>query len=396
MAKPKDHSVYVKELEIVNPTIDVIEQYVNTATSILHKCKVCEHVWPAKPHRVLLGQQCPVCKNKRLSKERAKTHETYLKELYNNHIDVDVVEEYVNCRTKIYHRCKTCNHKWKVTPNAILHGDGCPVCAHKIIGEAPEYRNSVFASEYKDFYSRFLTDDEMKCFMPNSARNITLTCKCCGYTKTSSVNSFTKGGFRCLCDDGMSFPNKFVLSVLTQLHINIKPEYSPKWANRKRYDLYLNDYNIIIENHGVQHFLEFAKSKFRRLEDEQLNDAYKKEIAIQNGISKYIVLDCRHSTLTWIKQSIMNSELPLLLQFSETDIDWALALDYASKSLVYSVADLYKTNDSLPYIGKSLNICVATVREYLKIATELGLCTYDAQLAKKKKHKHRQPQNRTA
>jgi hypothetical protein len=194
----------------------------------------------------------------------------------------------------------------------------------------------------------------------------------------------------------MSFPNKFVLSVLNQLHINVQSEYSPKWANRKRYDAYLIDYNIIIENHGGQHFFDFARSKFRKFEDEQQNDLYKKELAIQNGISKYIVLDCRHSTLTWIKQSIMCSELPLLLQFSETDIDWALALDYASKSLVHSVAELYKTNDSLPYIGRTLNICVSTVREYLKIATELGLCSYDAQLAKKEKHKHRHPQNRTA
>ena len=384
MGKAKTHEKYVEELTVINPNIEIIDNYVNTATAVLHRCKIDGYIWSVKPHRILRGQQCPICKNQKLHKERAKTHKEYVQELYENNINIDVVERYVNCRTKIYHQCRECGHKWIVLPGAILNGQGCPVCTHKIIGDAPQFLNSIWASDYKDFYSKYMSEDDMKSIMPNSGQKIIIHCPHCNYEKTATVNSITKSGFKCLCDDGLSFPNKFVYSVLKQLDIRIKTEYSPEWANRKRYDNYLLDYNIIIENHGIQHYKEMGTSKFRSLQEEQANDVYKKEMAIKNGITKYIVLDCRCSTLAWIKKSIMNSELPILLNFTENDIDWNKALSYAANSLVYKVAEIYQTEESLPKISNLLDISVHAVRKYLKIATQLELCNYDAQACKEK------------
>ncbi len=315
---------------------------------------------------------------------RKKTHEEYVKELEDKNLNFDVVEKYINCRTKIYHRCKTCGHKWKVAPEYILDESGCPVCSHKAIGCAPEYKNSIWASEYRDFYSKYLSEEEMKTIMPNSAKKITIKCQHCGYSKTASVYQFTKHGFACVCDDGFSFPNKFVFSVLNQLNIMVQTEYSPIWANHKRYDLYLPEYNIIVENHGIQHYKEVSSLKFRPLGEERKNDAYKKELAITNGVLDYIVLDCRYSTVEWIKRSIMTSKLPILFSFTENDINWSSALEYASNSLLYNIVSLFQMEDSLPKIAQQLNVSLWSIRKYLKIGTQLNLCDYDPQACKEK------------
>ena len=42
--------------------------------------------------------------------------------------DIEILTEFVNCRTKILCRCKICGHEWWVIPSDILRGIGCPEC----------------------------------------------------------------------------------------------------------------------------------------------------------------------------------------------------------------------------------------------------------------------------
>lgn len=37
--------------------------------------------------------------------------------------------KYVNSKTKIQCQCKTCGNEWKATPNSLLQGHGCKLCA---------------------------------------------------------------------------------------------------------------------------------------------------------------------------------------------------------------------------------------------------------------------------
>ena len=103
-----------------------------------------------------------------------KTHEKYIQEVAELHSNIEVVGLYINANTKILHRCLIDNHKWMTTPNNVLQGNGCPVCTHKIIGPAPEYKNSIWASKYKEYFSQFLTKDQMKQYMPHSNKKLML------------------------------------------------------------------------------------------------------------------------------------------------------------------------------------------------------------------------------
>ena len=359
----------------MNPNIEVLGTYIDTKTSILHRCKIHNYEWLVKPNNILSGKGCKLCAYERASNRLKKTHDKYIQELHNIFPTINPMETYDGDAIKIWHECLICKHQWKASPGALLQHKGCPVCGKHVIGNAPLYTNSIWASQYKDFFANFMTEEQMKNTMPHSGKKISLKCPTCGKTKDISPANLISYGFGCMCGDGQSFPNKFVYNVLLQLKANIQPEYSPPWADLLRYDEYLIDYNVIIENHGIQHYEE-APFTTRTLQEEQNNDILKYNLAQQNGICDYIIIDCRRPTLNWIKKSIMQSTLPKILHFSESDINWTKALQYATHSLIKASAKMFNEGFSIDDVAHKLQKHKTTIRKWLKMASQIGWCTY--------------------
>ena len=59
---------------------------------------------------------------------RKKTHEKYVEELKVKNPDIEVVDKYVNNKTKIMHHCLIHDIYWKTTPERVLNGAKCPQC----------------------------------------------------------------------------------------------------------------------------------------------------------------------------------------------------------------------------------------------------------------------------
>ena len=110
--------------KIKNSSIEVIEEYVTATTPIKHKCNSCKHEWKARPGNIIQGKGCPKCAgNKRINTEE------YKNQIKNT--SAIVLEEYVNDRTSILHKCKICDHEWFARPNDVKKGHSCPSCAGK-------------------------------------------------------------------------------------------------------------------------------------------------------------------------------------------------------------------------------------------------------------------------
>lgn len=306
---------------------------------------------------------------------KRKTHEEYVLEVASKNPNIEVVGNYIDAKTPILHRCKIDGHEWHVHPNNILNYRGCPVCSGRTIGRAPKYLNSIWASEYRTFFSQYMTEEQMKSIMPHCGKKINLLCPNCSKPKMISPNMLIRQGFGCVCGDGQSFPNKFVYNVLTQLKLETQQEYSPEWAGRFRYDEYLNKYNIIIENHGIQHYEEFPLS-VRTLVEEQQNDIAKYNLAKENGINEYVVINCKKPTMEWIKSSIMQSRLPQILNFTESDIDWTQSMAYASHNLIKDAAMMFNDGMRVSDIAIELQKDSHTITKWLKRATQIGWCVY--------------------
>ncbi len=310
------------------------------------------------------------------------TNEEFLLRLESINKYVKPLDIYKNNHDPMNFECLIDGHIWATEPKHILNGHGCPVCKGRIIGPAPGFKNSIFASEYRYYFAQYLTEEQMKSYMPNTHKKIEVLCPRCNKTKYINPKELLHTGLCCICGDGQSFPNKFVYNVLHQLNLNAQPEFTPSWAHGKRYDEYLIDYNIIIENHGMQHYQECSFTN-KTLQEEQFNDRCKRELAEKQNI-KYIVLDCRYSSMEYIKQSIMHSPLPKILSFNENDIDWSQADKYASDSLLIESAKLFTSGLSVKEISLLLKIRRDKVSKYLNKATQLGLCNYEGKFMAKK------------
>lgn len=128
MGKMKTHEEYVQQVSKINPNIEVMDLYQGGKVSILHKCKIDGCEWMTKPIYILRGNGCPVCAIKSMAKTKTKTHEQYVKEVAAINPNIEVVEEYIDCYTRIKHKCKICNHIWTPLPTNIIQGAGCPNC----------------------------------------------------------------------------------------------------------------------------------------------------------------------------------------------------------------------------------------------------------------------------
>lgn len=212
------------------------------------------------------------------------------------------------------------------------------------------------------------------------SRKLSVKCPDCGYEKDIYFGNLIKQGLGCICRDGKSYPEKFLFNFLTQL---LKDDFSIqltknnfKWCDQFRYDFYIPIINGIIETHGLQHYEE--RMGWSSPEELQKIDKNKEYLAKQNGITNYITLDCRRSELKWIKNSIMNSELPSLLNFKEDDIDWLKCHEFSCKNLVKVICDLWDTETkSVLEIAEQFKVNRNTVVVYLKQGAELGWCNYD-------------------
>lgn len=377
MGKRKTHEQYLMELEKVNPCIEVLGLYTLNNQKIRHRCKVCKYEWDATPINVLRGRGCPACGNLKRAKTEAKTQKQYEGELKDVNNSIELLDSYINTNTPILHRCKVCNHQWKIRPSKLLKGQGCPVCSGNIIGESPYFQNSIWSSEYREYFSKYLSEEQMKKYMPYSNKKVEVTCPECRNVKKIGMDTLLASGLGCICGDGQSYPNKFVRKVLDLLKIQYIPEYKSAWTNKKVYDIYIPSLDCIIENHGEQHYVNtFSSYGGRNLQEEMFNDKYKKQLALDNNIKHYIVLDCRHSEKEWIKKSILDSDLVDLLDIKEKDINWELCDEYATKNIVKIASELWNLQLTMKEIRKELNLSKGTIEAYLKKANDLGWCDY--------------------
>lgn len=115
---------YIKRVKEINENIMSIENYVNSATKIAHKCLIDGHIWEARPSDILGGHGCPKCAG-----VKKRTHEEYVEELKAINPNVKVLETYRNKETAIKHRCLIDGYEWYPIPNNLLRGAKCPRCS---------------------------------------------------------------------------------------------------------------------------------------------------------------------------------------------------------------------------------------------------------------------------
>lgn len=221
---------------------------------------------------------------------------------------------------------------------------------------------------------------DLSIYSLGSHKELLARCPDCGYEKRLRPYTLITHGLCCPnCDDGY-YSEKFIANILKQLGILFKPQLTRKtfdWCEKYRYDIYIGEINCIIEIHGVQHFEGKHWEPLFIIQD---NDRHKELIARKNGIENYIALDCRKSEIEWIKNSVTNSDLPSLLNFKASDVDWTECHRSSLPSVVKKACELWDNGlRNTIEIARELNMSRSPIIKYLKTGAEFGWCDYNPQ-----------------
>lgn len=297
----------------------------------------------------------------------------------------DVTRENKKCKIgysthhqKMYrYKCKICgwDNGW-INEDNLKKGKGCSCCAGLTVVVGINDIPTTVPWMVKYFQGGY---EEAVNYTSNSGRSFCPKCPFCEKVKKRKItpNQLKRNhSIGCTCSDGKSYPEKYISNLLDQLKIKYITQLNKTyfdWCDKYLYDFYLVDYNIIIEAHGMQHYEE---SYFTRsLHKEKCNDDTKKMLALNNGISSYVVLDCRYSKSEYILQSIKGSKISTLFKLDM--VNFNKCDEFATSNLCKEVCLYFNNNEvSVGQLANIYRLSRKTVARYLKQGCKFHWCDY--------------------
>lgn len=378
MSRLKTSEEFLYDLKLINADIIPLEEYKGGRNPIKFKCLICNHEWVTNPIMITSNKcRCPNCTNIKLINLYGLGIEEFKRrvcDLAGNNFDI--VGTYINNQTDIEIKCNKCGNTFTRRPTNFLVTPKCPICEGKICVDG--YNNlSLTHPEI----AKFLADENdghRYTFHSGGVNKLLWKCPDCGSLKFATINYIYNYGFCCnVCSDNILLPNKFISSIISEFTDEFYTEKTFEWSDSKRYDLYIPKHNLIIEMNGMQHYEDcnLLRKNNITLEEEQANDKYKNRIALNNGINTYVSVDCRDTSLEYMKNSILNSELNVI--YNLKDLDWNKCYLNANKNILKSVCCDYERLDLKIYqLVKKYKLHACTIRDYLIKGNSIGICSY--------------------
>lgn len=296
--------------------------------------------------------------------------------------DFDIIGHYTGCKNKIKIRCNKCGYEfyrhagdlWRGTLSCPNCGDGCKGSNSLYVGI-----NDLWTAR-PDIAKLLANPEDGYKYSYSTHFKLDFVCPDCG----SIVNKRPRdlfgqnNNFRCeYCSDGYPYPEKFIRSLLDQCGIEYTYQFSSKdaeWCKGYRYDFCLLGNNILLEVNGLQHYSANHKF-FKSLEEQQSIDKAKKDLANKHGYM-VIEIDCSESSIEYIRDSVLQTELNTIFDLSQ--VDWNLCGAFAIRSISNLVCSKWDGDySSVEKIANDLHINVVTAVKYLTEGSSIGLCDFD-------------------
>lgn len=247
----------------------------------------------------------------------------------------------------------------------------CGVCTNAFVVSG---YNDI-ATTNPEFVKYFANKEDTTKYSINSHSKVDIICPYCQTINKNIEIRNLQTTFKCkVCGNKGSFNERFMKNVLNSINISFEDEKVFEWSDSKRYDIYIKDLSCIIELHGGFHY---NNTEFHKLGEVKSNDLYKKQLAKEHGIKYYIELNCEKSTLEWIKNSILNSELVNIIP-NIKNINWEECLYSSNMDMFEKCLELYKNGEhSARKISKQINEYRPNVVAALRYYNSIGEIEYN-------------------
>jgi very-short-patch-repair endonuclease len=224
-----------------------------------------------RPGDYKIGVKCPKCSG---SCPKQAEEEFIALLTKNNHKSLS---NYVNATTKVLINFN-CGHDphW-ICPASYKIGVRCPKCYGNCSKQAREEFIALLTKNNHKSLSKYV----------NNTTKVLINFNC-GHDPHWVRPGDYKIGVRCP-NCKVSKGEKVILDYLTENEFNVVSQYRIDGYNYK-YDIYIREYNLIVEVHGRQHYEEVDFFGGRTLEEERMNDYEKEKLAVSKGYN-YMVVD---------------------------------------------------------------------------------------------------------
>lgn len=257
---------------------------------------MCEKhgVYKTKVTSIKQGKKCYKCSREIALKKKAGTtladrrHSLYEKAVFianqNGYKLLSDEDEIYRNTSIIQYECPEHGVKSMRISN-FINGRHCPDCALDSLNKTFKLSEDEVIARIEQYGGTITNPSE---YINRSTRNLNILCPTCGRTFKTSLVLFTQhGGQVCnSCKSRESNGERLIRKYLEGNNIRYE---SQKWFNDCRdvyplpFDFYLEDYNMIIEFDGKQHF-EDRNGFAYPLEKTQMHDSIKTKYCNDNGI----------------------------------------------------------------------------------------------------------------
>ncbi len=185
---------FIEELAKVNPSVEVVGEYVSSHTGIDCVCRKCGYSWQPRPTNLLLGKGCPACAG------RLKyTRDTFINAVQRVNPNVTILGEYTNSDKPIFVRCNLCGREWLPTGTSLLAGKACAVCSRKRGAQ----KRIESQEEFEENLKKINPYIEVLGKYQGKRKRIEVRCRRCGYQWNPIADNISrgKGCRRCAIED---------------------------------------------------------------------------------------------------------------------------------------------------------------------------------------------------
>lgn len=238
------------------------------------------------PGEHLKGNNC----NKCARENRKKPLEKFIIDAKLAERNISLIGDYQSMTEKAWFRCSVCGKEWEAVPMKIQGGQGCSYCNFgvKTTEDFVKRAKEVHGDRY----------DCSKAVYRGNSIPLTIICPEHGEFDISPTAFFNRTNPCKKCSRKSKMEHDLMLAFDAHKICYTSNKTFPKDLGLKSYDFFLDDYNILIECQGSQHFKpnEFFGGE-DRFEEQQKSDRIKKEYAKKNGIKLlYFAYDIEDET----------------------------------------------------------------------------------------------------
>lgn len=278
---------FLERVKKVNPNISIIGTYISMHDNIECECLIDGTIWNPSAQSICIGQGCPTCARERNRLSKQKTHEEFVKEVYDKYGDnIIVLSQYTHARESVVCKCTIDNTIFEVVASGLVHSytKPCPTCRGLQTSQRCIKTNDEFLKQLKDINPNIIPLEPYI----NDHEKILCNCQIHNYQWYVAPQKILHR--RTGCPKCASYHNENYIC-------NILDKWGYKYVLQKRFDdcrdinvlpfdIYIYDFNILLEYDGEGHYFPIRRGKMTEEEAQKSFETTVKHDIIKNNYCK--------------------------------------------------------------------------------------------------------------